>query len=59
MHAPIPNVEADFEAKRESRSVVRPIVFRLVVAWLAVVLAVGLWQGYADWLFSSDGAHVS
>jgi hypothetical protein len=27
-------------------------VVRVAVAWLAAVLAVGLWQGYGVWLFS-------
>ena len=55
MHAPVPKPEAG----RETRSPhMRPLVFRLVVAWLAVVLTVGLWQGYAQWLLGSGGAHV-
>jgi hypothetical protein len=26
-------------------------VARIVAAWLAVLLALGLWQGYGTWLF--------
>jgi hypothetical protein len=36
----------------------RPWVVRLVVAWLAIVLATGLWQGYGRWLLSSGGGNV-
>ena len=51
--------EPELELKRDTRSPdVRPIVFRWVVAWLAIVLAVGLWQGYGQWLLGGGGAHV-
>jgi hypothetical protein len=29
---------------------------RLVTAWLAVLLALGLWQGYGVWLFGGRDA---
>jgi hypothetical protein len=35
----------------------RPRVVRLVVAWLVIVLAIGLWQGYGAWLLSG-GDHA-
>ena len=31
---------------------------RLVVAWLLVVLAVGLWQGYGAWLLNGGAGDV-
>jgi hypothetical protein len=34
----------------------RPLVVRVVAAWLAAVLVVGLWQGYGAWL--SGGSHA-
>jgi len=43
------------ELKPGSSHGVRPLAVRLVVAWLFVVLAIGLWQGYGRWLLN-DGA---
>jgi hypothetical protein len=31
---------------------------RLFAAWLIVVLAIGLWQGYVVWLLSGGGGHA-
>jgi len=50
--------EPELESKRGRSPNVRPLVVRLVVAWLAVVLGVGLWQGYGQWLLGGVGAHV-
>ena len=36
----------------------RPRFTRLVIAWLAILLASGLWQAYGEWLFSSAASHV-
>jgi len=45
--------------KRDTRSPdFRPLIARWLVAWLAVVLGVGLWQGYGQWLLGDGGAHV-
>ncbi len=46
------------ELKPGSSRGVRPRVVRLLVAWLAVLLAVGLWQAYGVWLSSGAWAHV-
>jgi cytochrome c-type biogenesis protein CcmH/NrfG len=40
------------ELKPVSSQGVRPRVVRLVVTWLAAVLALGLWQAYGAWLLS-------
>jgi len=40
------------ELKPVSSHGVRPLHVRLVVAWLCVSLAIGLWQGYGLWLLS-------
>jgi len=32
-------------------------VARIVAAWLAVLLALGLWQGYGMWLFGIGASH--
>ena len=37
----------------------RPLVVRLAIACLAVLLCVGLWQGYGEWLMSEVGSHVA
>jgi hypothetical protein len=39
------------QLKVRARHVSRPLT-RLVVAWLAAVLAIGLWQGYGGWLLT-------
>jgi hypothetical protein len=31
---------------------------RFAIAWLAAVLAVGLWQAYGTWLFSAGADHA-
>jgi hypothetical protein len=33
------------------------LVVRVVAAWLAALLAVGLWQGYGAWLFGIGASH--
>jgi len=35
----------------------KPLIVRLVTVWLAVLLVVGLWQGYGAWLLSGNHAH--
>jgi hypothetical protein len=37
----------------------RPLIHRICVAWLAGLVALGLWQGYAKWLLSGGVAHVT
>lgn len=37
----------------------RALVDRLAAVWLALLLAVGLWQGYGGWLLSKAGGHVA
>jgi hypothetical protein len=46
------------ELKPVSSRGVRPLVVRLVVAWLAAVLALGLWQAYGAWLLSGGAGHA-
>jgi len=46
------------EQKPDSSSGVRPLVVRLVAAWLAGVLAIGLWQAYGAWLLSGGPGHA-
>ena len=36
----------------------RPLVARIVAAWLVLVLAAGLWQGYGEWLLKGGAADV-
>lgn len=36
----------------------RPLFSRIVTAWLAFVLAAGLWQGYGEWLLKGGGGDV-
>jgi hypothetical protein len=36
--------------------IVKPLVVRLMAGWLAVLLALGLWQGYGAWLLGSSDA---
>lgn len=43
------------QLKTRSRHVTRALVVRLVVAWLAIVLGIGLWQSYGVWLLGSGG----
>jgi len=43
------------QLKTRSRQVTRALVVRLVVAWLAIVLGIGLWQGYGVWLLGGGG----
>jgi hypothetical protein len=42
----------------EARHGTSPLVVRFVVAWLAIVLAAGLWQGYGSWLLSGGGSNA-
>ena len=44
------------EKKPRSDRFMRPLVVRLVTVWLAVVLLMGLWQGYGAWLLGGDHA---
>lgn len=52
--------ETRMDAQELNRKVARavPHAVRLLIAWLAAVLAVGLWQGYAAWLMGGDN-HVA
>ena len=34
----------------------KPLVVRLVTGWLAILVLVGLWQGYGAWLSSGSDA---
>lgn len=43
--------------KLDATRVTRPFA-RLAVAWLVIVLAAGLWQGYGQWLLSSGAGDV-
>ncbi len=43
------------QLRTRSRRVTRTLVVRLVVAWLAIVLGIGLWQGYGAWLLGGGG----
>jgi len=36
----------------------RPLAVGLAAAWLALLLAVGLWQGYGQWLLSEVSRHA-
>ena len=36
----------------------RPRLVRAALVGLAIVLAVGLWQAYGVWLFSTAASHV-
>jgi hypothetical protein len=47
------------ELKPEVTRVTRPLVVRLAAAWLVLLLAVGLWQGFGVWLLSEAGGHVA
>jgi hypothetical protein len=47
------------ELKSVSSHGVRPLVVRLMVTWLAAVLALGLWQAYGAWLLSGGVGDVS
>jgi hypothetical protein len=47
------------ELKPEVTHATRPLVVRLAAAWLALLLAVGLWQGFGAWLLSGAGGHVA
>jgi hypothetical protein len=46
------------ELKPGSSRGVRPQVVRLVIAWLSVVLASGLWQAYGAWLLENVARHA-
>lgn len=37
------------DAERRSRR-----LLRVAIAWLATVLAIGLWQAYGAWLFANE-----
>lgn len=34
----------------------KPLIARLVTAWLLIVLMIGLWQGYGAWLLGGGDA---
>lgn len=42
------------EQKPGSERFTRPLIFRLVAAWLFILLVLGLWQGYGVWLWSGS-----
>lgn len=44
--------------KPEVTRAARPLVVRLAIAWLSLLLATGLWQGFGEWLLSEAGSHV-
>jgi hypothetical protein len=46
------------QLKPGSPHVTRPLVVRLIVAWLAIVLGIGLWQGYGVWLLGCGVGNV-
>jgi hypothetical protein len=46
------------ELKPGSSQSMRPLAVRLGVAWLSVLLAIGLWQGYGPWLLSGGAGDV-
>jgi hypothetical protein len=43
------------QSKPEIRQHTRPLLARLAVSWLALLLAVGLWQGYGRWFLRMGG----
>ena len=47
------------ELNPEVTRVTRPRVVWLAAAWLSLLLAVGLWQGYGVWLLGKAGSHVA
>jgi hypothetical protein len=47
------------ELKPEVTRTTRVAVVRLAAAWLALLLAIALWQGYGEWLLSGAGGHVA
>jgi len=42
------------EQKPRSGRFTRPLIFRLVAAWLVILLVIGLWQGYGAWLLDDN-----
>ena len=46
------------ELKPGSSHGVRLLPVRFLVAWLSVLLAIGLWQGYGPWLLSLGAGDV-
>ncbi|HEY6126117.1 MAG TPA: hypothetical protein VIV63_15805 [Steroidobacteraceae bacterium] len=36
----------------------RPLFRRLSLAWLAVLIALGLWQGYGTWLLGGGASRA-
>ena len=47
-----------FNPRHKVRQVARTLVVRLGLTWLAIVLAVGVWQGYGPWLLSGGARDV-
>lgn len=50
---PIPKFRPKFRPKVSQ--VARTLVVRLGLAWLTIVLAIGVWQGYGPWLLGGGG----
>ena len=48
----------DAQQFTSTRGFMRPLTTRILEAWLAVVLAAGLWQGYGAWWMGSRGGDV-
>ncbi len=46
------------QLKFRNKKVTQSLVVRLVVAWLALVVGAGLWQGYGQWLLSGGARNV-
>jgi len=46
------------QLESEARHAARPLVVRLVLTWLFIVLAIGLWQAYGMWLLSGARGDV-
>lgn len=44
------------EQKPRSEYFTRPLVVRLAGVWVALVLVLGLWQGYGAWLLRNTHA---
>ena len=52
--------EPEPEAALHTRRFTHRVFFqRMGIAWLAALIALGLWQGYAQWLLDGTGAHVA
>ena len=47
-----------FKASFRNQWLMRTLVARGVAAWLVLVLAAGLWQGYGEWLLKGGAGDV-